>query len=332
MIIFSDLHLREDSADTVFNEVLPGIEAAALERNDREIVCLGDFWHIRYRVPVDLQNAVSAVLWNWNRKSLKLRLLPGNHDQINVAGENALEVFGEYQNVNVYTMPTWDKDGFWIPYRQDPKDVENTLQNSKSMPEYPRILFMHHGIRGALMNDNRQDTEGLPIGMFSGFQKILCGHYHKRQNIGRDLFYIGSPYQTKADEANQDKGFAVWKDGKLEFVNKRWGKRYHIVEVASYKSGPVPLPADVDPARDEVRVTTKLGVNPEAVGRALVAMGVTEHVITPEVEPSENRLQVVPNANLAQFARAYVAEKAVGPEGEADRLWRVFQEITGVAS
>jgi DNA repair exonuclease SbcCD nuclease subunit len=342
MIIFSDLHLCEDSADTVFNEVLPGIELAALERKDWEIAFLGDFWHIRYRVPVLLQNMVGSVFWRWRKAGLTVRLLPGNHDQVDIDGENALEVFDEYEGVRVYSTPMWDKDGFWIPYRQNPKDIEEALLNSADakkraevsgkLPTIPQVLFLHHGIRGAMMNENRQDTEGLPIGMFKEFQKILCGHYHKRQNVGKNLYYIGSPYQTKVDEANQEKGFAVWKDGKLEYVTRQWGKRYHIVEVANYRSGPVPLPADVDLKRDEVRVTTKLGVNPEAVGRALAEMGVREHVVTPEVAPMENRLQVQPNANLTEFARAYVAEKAKGPEGEADRLWRVFQEITGVAS
>jgi len=332
MILFSDLHLCEDSADTVFNEVLPCLEAATVKYQDSELACLGDFWHVRYKVPVVLQNQVHSWLFGLRIRGITLRLLPGNHDQVNVAGENALQVFQGLKGVSIYTEAAWDKDGFWIPYRQDLKVIENILQNSKCEPGSPMVLFIHHGIRGAMMNGNKLDTEGLSVGLLSQFQKIFCGHYHRRQYFGKNLLYVGSPYQTKADETGQEKGFTVWKRDSnfLENVTARWGKRYHNIVVSAYKQGDIPLDLSaVDIKRDEVRVLTKVGVNAEKVGKALINMGVLSHIVTPEVESSENRLLVGANATLTQFARAYVGEKAVGAEGEADNLWRVFEEIAG---
>lgn len=336
MIIFSDLHLKEETADTVFHEVLPGLLKAAEEHNDPDLVCLGDWWHIRYRVPVVLQNKVHAWLreltqhsvggWAVNRRPLNLRLLPGNHDQVDAAGENALQVFEGIPNVYVYSQPTQDADGVWIPYRKNPADIEAAL--ARFPVKQGTTLFLHHGIRGAWMNDNRQDTEGLPIGMFQGWGKIWCGHYHKRQNVGRNLFYVGSPYQTNASEAGQPKGYTVVRGDQFQHVTTEWGKRYYIFELD--KAG---LP-DLTGVRqgDEVRITTKRGVKAEKIGAAMADMGYLNVVVTPEVEFTENRLAVGPQASLPQFARAYVAEKVSGPEGAADRYWRVFQEITGVAS
>jgi hypothetical protein len=328
VILFSDLHLTEDSADTVFNEVLPGIEQAALA-DDRDIGFLGDWWHIRYKVSVALLNRTHEWLLGLLDKQIHLRLLPGNHDQINVAGENALDVFGGLPHVKVYSIPQWDGDGLWIPYRQDPKDIEKALATPGGSKG---VLFMHHGVRGAMQNDQVQNTEGLPVGAFSQFGCIWCGHYHMRQNVGKTLCYVGSPYQTRANEAGQNKGYTILHGNTFQHVTTRWGKRYHMLELDNYRSGKLPLPDGIDLARDEIRIKTKAGVNPEAVGKALVKLGSINHVVTPEVEAGDQRLPVAAGAGLQDFVKAYVAKHAVGDESEAPRLMRVFDEIVGVRS
>ena len=113
MIVFSDLHLREETADTVFNEVLKGLVVALSVENDKTLVCLGDFWHLRYQVSVHLQNQVLSVFQWLNRLGVSVHLLPGNHDQINVQGENALDIFSPLPNVTVYSTPKWTKYGLW---------------------------------------------------------------------------------------------------------------------------------------------------------------------------------------------------------------------------
>lgn len=321
MIIFSDLHLREETADVVFGQVLPGIQAAALERRDFNVVCLGDWWHVRHKVPVTLLNKVHEVLSRWAAIGISVRLLPGNHDQVDLAGENALQVFRDIDGVQVYSVPTHDPDGFWIPYRKDPSEIAQALSGDQS--KQGTTLFLHHGVQGALMNDAQADVEGLPIGMFQGYGTILCGHYHKRQNVGRSLFYIGSPYQTNAGEAGQDKGFAVWDGKRLEYVTTQWGKRYHLLTAEMGKSLDL---AQVRPG-DEVRVVARAGVRAEIVHASLAGLGV-DSVVTEEVETPAARLAVAANASLSEFARAYVAQRV--DEDEGDQLMRMFAEISGV--
>lgn len=328
MIIFSDLHLSEDSAETVFGQVLPGVTAAAVQ-DGGNLACLGDFWHVRYRVPVALQNQVHRWLMLLRQAGVTLRLLPGNHDQINEGGENALEVFTGLSNVHVYTEPTLDAYGYWVPYRKLATDIEAALNVVQSNGKSVRggTLFMHHGIQGAKMNDAKVDTEGLPITMFHGYTMVLCGHYHKQQNVGRTLFYVGSPYQVKADESGQPKGYVKWDGRKVQYVQTQWGKRYFNLVMESPAQQ---LDLSMIKPGDEVRVTTKAGVNPELVGRMLQNSGITNHVVMPEVEAPQSRLKVGANATLIDYARAYVGERASGQD--ADRLWRVFQDITGAQS
>jgi DNA repair exonuclease SbcCD nuclease subunit len=306
MIIFSDLHLHEDSEETVLNQVLPGIYDAAIEREETDIACLGDVLHFRYMVEARLQNRLKDEFHRWVDAGLNLRILPGNHDLYDLEGRNALELFDEIEGVKVYTEAKIDRDGFWIPYRRDSEYVTESVRYFwESHLKDKRVCFMHNGLQGALMNDSFKDTEGVQLDTFDGFETVLLGHYHKRQTICRGktmAHYIGSPYQTRADEAGQPKGFAIWDGKKLEYVDTQWGKRYHRLSLDS----PDDLQVDDFESGDDVRVTTAVGVDPSVVSEKLIKAGVQNHTVTPDVEPVQTRLEVPENADLLAYTQAYV--------------------------
>jgi len=326
MLIFSDLHLREDSADVVLGEVLPGILDACVKAGESVLACLGDFYHFRYRIDVRIQNEVRAWLQRVARAGISVHLLPGNHDQVDFIGRNALEVFADYTNVRVYTEPTWTEVGLWIPYRKDPNDIAKALAlpAPQGFQSAPRVLFMHHGVRGAFMSNTMLDTEGLPLEWFQSWSRVLCGHYHKRQDLGQ-LTYIGSPWQTKADEAGQPKGFAFWNGRELKFEDKRWGPRYADLEV-----GPGAMELALKYAgsygpRDIVRIRTAPGIDPGAVGAAFAAKGATV-VVTPEVVIAEARIQLPESSSLADYAAKYV--ELTPTSLDKTKLMAVFKELT----
>lgn len=329
MIITADLHLREESADTVLREVLPGIFQACLDSNDRDVAILGDLLHFRYKIDARIQNAVKDELKRWVMAGIKVRILPGNHDQYEVSGRNALELFAEIPGVAVYSVPTWDADGLWIPYRKDPAAVRAAL----ATPVDPGLLmeghalFMHHGIKGAWMNDNVQDREGLELAELQTekWQSILCGHYHKHQKVGANLWYIGSPWQTSPHEAGQAKGFVVWNGTVPVLVERQWGPRFHRFELQAGQSLDL---RGVHP-RDEVRIKT-VGPGAEAaaavVGKQLVEAGLTRHVVTPDVAPMQARLAVPAGATLEHYAQAYVAQTET--DLDKARLMAVYRELS----
>lgn len=330
MIIFSDLHLQESTEDVVFGEVLPGIEAAA-EANDGHIAFLGDWWHIRYNVSVRLFNRVLDTLRRWSAKDFAVDLLPGNHDQVDIEGRNALEAMGQIPRVMVYTEPTWTPTGLWVPYRKFNDDVRRAIAtpcppgwDEPVAGRHPqRILWIHHGVQGALMNECRANTEGLPVAEFGKFQHVFCGHYHKRQQLSH-VTYIGSPYQVSANEAGQDKGYAIYDEAGFRFVNMNWGRRIFTVEWDG--SGKFQLPDGVT-ERDEVRVKT-LGPdaqkNAEKAGKLLAKAGVAS-VVTPEVQTMQARLQVANTNSLAEYVQAYVDQ--VPTELDRARLMQAFKYI-----
>lgn len=313
MIIFSDVHLKEESEETVFGQVLPGLFNAAKERGEKEMVCLGDLFHFRYKVDARIQNLLKDEFRRWVDAELDIRILVGNHDQYDLEGRNVLELFHEMNHVRVYSEAGWDGDGMWIPYRKDPAYIEWAIKrfhgNSMNL-EGKRVCFMHNGLTGALMNDHfKNDIEGVAVDAFHGFDTVLCGHYHKRQTIFNETSgsnvvasYVGSPYQTRADESGQEKGYAVWDGKRLEYVNTRWGKRYHRIALSDGDA----LELEGIDAGDDVRVSTAVGVDSTDVAAQLIEAGIRTHTVTPDVEPLQVRLDVPENADLDAYARAYV--------------------------
>lgn len=320
MIVFADLHLKEDTEKTVFEQVLPGLFAAVSTDSDRVLACLGDFFHLRYRVPVHLLNRTAKFLEALEKANIKLIFLPGNHDQVNVDGENALEVFQRYRNVEVISKPAWNQYGFWIPYRKRSEDIAAALEYGHNTQQgRPPVLWMHHGVQGASIAPGHRDTASLPPETFRKWV-VLCGHYHIRQQLAT-VRYIGSPYQTKADEAGQDKGYAIWSPTsyQLNWVTMLWGKRYHnlglvdgVVDLSSVKPG------------DEVRVSTGSGVDTVALSKSLQDAGVS-FVVTPQVEQSIARLAVTEKAGVYDFAKAYVEQ--FGGDLDQDKLLALYRSF-----
>lgn len=326
-LVFSDVHLNEDSADVVLGKILPNIRQEALRRGINQLAMLGDLWHVRYRVDVRIQNALRDELKQWESAGLDLRILPGNHDQVDRAGRNALEVFDDLRKVRVYTEPTADGDGVWVPYRKRGEDVVQILETlaPRAMNlEGRRVCWAHVAVQGAYMNDTHFDSDGLPVSVFQHFDRVLMGHYHKRQSLTYEnttLWYVGSVREVTASEAGQDKGFAIWDGDQLEFVATDWAPRIHRIEL---KKGQQFDPSRIRPG-DDVRVTVDPEIDIETLGKYLEQLNV-RHTITPAVEVTQSRLDVGDSATIAQYAKAYV-ERVAPEHADKARLMDVFRTI-----
>lgn len=305
MILFSDLHLKPESAETCF-EVLDAVLQLACA-SDRCVAFLGDFWHVRYALPVDLLNRVSDELERWLAEDVDIHLLPGNHDQIDVHGQHALEVL-ERPGVAVYTQPTENELGLWLPYRKDIATLLAAVESSTA-----KRAFVHHGLIGAQMNSGvvAGAADGVPPAAFQKFQNAFFGHWHRHQTIA-NCTYVGSPWQTSMGEAGQVKGVIDLDvaTGAWKFVPLVLGKRFWKGDATKARKGDlVSLPADADRS---------------LVGQ-LQNAGVDVIVEPPKVETT-TRLGLGKGADLREYAARYVDAQA----GELDkqRLMALFDEVT----
>ena len=78
-LAFSDLHVKDSSMDTC-EIVLRNIHDEAL-KNNAGIIFLGDFWHVRGSLSVELLNRVLRCFSEWTQPVI---LIPGNHDQVDI--------------------------------------------------------------------------------------------------------------------------------------------------------------------------------------------------------------------------------------------------------
>lgn len=317
MIVFSDLHLRDKSANTVFGQVFPGlIEAVERYSATRMLVCLGDFYHVRYKIDVYLQNEVVKFFNILKNIGIQVILLPGNHDQINEQGENALAVFDELSNVAVINTPVINDYGHWVPYRKNINEILDFLKYCYRNPNKissKKIIYMHHGIQGAKMNSSLVDDSGIGVNYFRNWM-VLSGHYHMRQQIGDNIFYIGSPYQVDAGEAGQVKGFCRLDlvKGKLRYYDTVWGERYFNTLSNEVSKG------------DVVKIKAPEGVNLEEYRKSLAIPEGVHCIIEPTIAQT-SRLSVSSNATFLDYVVGYVH----GHKGVLDtqELLNLFGEI-----
>ena len=205
-IIFSDLHVKSTSIETC-EEVLALVHEEALKKQ-AGIMFLGDFWHVRGNLDVELLNRVLRSLGKWTQPVI---MIPGNHDQVTLGGavhslEPLLYAFKSEQ-IFMISEPVVCMGALWVPYRRDPLLMKSILKAGGECSDVTTV-YCHADVKGAYMNDGMRSKEGLEISSFPANLPIYSGHFHKPHTMtkGRSsIRYVGSPYQTSLSEASQDK-------------------------------------------------------------------------------------------------------------------------------
>lgn len=308
MLLTADLHLRPESEETVF-AVFDALEEEAKRLGDDDLVILGDLYHLRYQVPIALQNRLVERLRAWPGD---VTLLPGNHDQCDEAGRNALEVLGHIYNIHVYNEPVVYPEGCWLPYRKQIAEYQPFLKKAKK--DKVKVGFCHHGLVGAMMNSHKVagEGDGIPPAWFANFDVVFFGHWHRHQQIG-NCVYVGSPWQTRADEADQEKGFVYFDGEHWSFHPLRVGRSYHRI----------PTDGGLHYVQPGDKVI--LSVGQEALAEEARQLG-AEVVLEKPTEKFEARFALPSGAGARDYAEAYVKER--GGDLDPKLLMQVFDEIT----
>jgi DNA repair exonuclease SbcCD nuclease subunit len=321
LLLFSDLHLRPESQETCF-QILDDVLITATHLGVGAIGFLGDFFHLRYQVPVHLVNWVALWVERVKKAGKELILLPGNHDMINDQGENALQVFTEW-GACVYSEPTIDKWGAWLPYRRDPSVVREqlTVLAKSSVVR----LFAHIPVQGARMNNLLLSQDGvLPVDL-GGFKRVYLGHFHGRQYfLGGAVRYVGSPWQTRADEAGQQKGYELLVgDEDPKFIPRIFGPRYHVIQGETQEQCLASL-AQLNPSSQDiikVRAPTNVLSSLSHLNGKVVGVATDEEVPKP-------RYGLELGSSLRSYAEAYATNKGLAVASLQD-LMSAFDVLAG---
>ena len=312
MILTADWHLRPETADTIW-QLMDLLEDRAFLDGDRMVFHLGDLYHVRYQVPVALQNdLVDKLKSAGDRKGIEYHILPGNHDQVDVAGRNALEVLDHLPNVHVHSDPTvlgGREPIALFPFRRDLRAYEQTIQEAPD----GCLAFCHHGIEGAMMNSHvvAGEGDGIKPAWFKKFGTVFLGHWHRHQQVA-NCVYVGSPWQTRADEAGQAKGYV-----QLDLETQAW--KFHEVRV-----GPRHFKGDFDVG--EVKEGDKVYTDDPEVAETLRKSGAIVTLDKP-TESFAPRFALPAGATTRAYAEKYVAER--GGDLDPAQLMAVFDEVAG---
>lgn len=335
MIIFSDLHLEPKSAETAL-EVLRRIPDVCRARKDKHVAFLGDFWMVRHTLPVKLALDARDIMRSWFTSGAvdRFDVLVGNHDQIDLDGRNALEVFDDLgHGTVVHTEPGWTPAGFWLPYRHTHDEIREILRAATATARNePPVLFAHIGLLGAWMNNTKRDDFGFPASEIVdlGFKRVFCGHYHRHNMVQKGVLYVGSPYQVSYAEADQEKGVLSWDGQRSEFIPWEVGARHYKVVFDADHPAALEMPR-VRPG-DKLWVVVKgqmAGAAQKAVQDNLTALGITPARIDVDLQPelAAARIDIRPEETRAQLAARYVAAQDI-PEDYRALLLTTLATVT----
>ena len=213
-VMFTDLHCAPSTLDTCL-EVLEHVHQLAVER-DAGILFLGDFWHHRGTIRVDILNSVLTALESWTQPMV---MIPGNHDQVTLGGHNhGLTPLQHAYRCNdtriagplIFSYPTLFGQALFVPHLRDNAIMESLLKSQASKDS--TAIFCHADVTGASMNDLIVSQGGVLPRFFPPDIPIYSGHFHMPHMVTKSqvsIEYAGSPYETSLSEAHQDKHLLV---------------------------------------------------------------------------------------------------------------------------
>jgi exonuclease SbcD len=175
------------------------------------------------------------------RPSLKILLLPGNHDSPSRLGfgrelftELGIHIAGDPESSSDPVTVTQNCAFFLLPFLSPgslraPSEEGEPIRSQKRLAEEAArrleegrrraaasgpvmtVLGAHLFSLGGLESESERvflgAAEQVDVGLFSDFDYLALGHLHRFQQVGPNAWYSGSPLAYSFDEADQEKVF-----------------------------------------------------------------------------------------------------------------------------
>lgn len=230
-LIFSDLHFHEHSTyyETKDPYVFVNIELDVLKQIEKyiwdqdifNVFILGDLFNQK-DAPVWYISKLQGIFYSWSkiRNLQNIVLLRGtpSHDG---NGKNYLgNLFRCLPKVKVVTVPlVFESFIPGNPVLMIPSCPQRELIDALKQYPKPKILMMHDAIKGVKIADYQLNIkEFIDVKHFNRFKYVFSGHIHKYQKLGKNIYYVGSPYRITFAEKNDPKGFIHLTNDGPEFI------------------------------------------------------------------------------------------------------------------
>ena len=212
------------------------------------VIHMGDVFDVRKGIDYwSLDWAKRVVFQPLLDRKIDTRIIVGNHDifykqslKINSPALNLTE----FSNIQIYSEPqTVSVKGhelFFIPWICE-ENADQFIEQRDATKA--KVAMGHLEIAGFYANATYQVQHGLDAGIFSQFDQVFSGHYHKRNSSG-NISYLGNPYQMFWNDEGETRGFHIYDldTGELEFIpnpncmfNKIFYKEGMLIKPAKYR-------------------------------------------------------------------------------------------------
>jgi DNA repair exonuclease SbcCD nuclease subunit len=181
-----------------------------IENNIDTIIHLGDFFDNRKTVNFEtLRHAKECFINPLKEYNIYLNLLVGNHDSYYKSNGDLTStklLFNEEPNIYVFDKLIHVNIGGrsmlmvpWIfPIQKE--EITETIKLSSD-----DVCCGHFEMLGVIQHGNRVSKKGIDTGIFSHFDHVFSGHFHKKSQ-----YYVGCPYQMTWNDYGDDKRIVIY--------------------------------------------------------------------------------------------------------------------------
>ncbi len=227
--IITDTHFGIRKGNQVFHDYFEKFYRETFfpaldEQGITTVMHLGDCFDVRKGIDYwSLDWAKRVFFTPLRERGIKVHLIVGNHDifykqslSINSPGLN----LQEYDNVTVYSSPgTFTISGtpvFMVPWicESNANEFAEELAYSEA-----KVCMGHLELAGFYANKDYQCQHGTDAKIFSNFDRVFSGHFHKKNSSG-NITYLGNPYQLYWNDEGDTRGFHIFdlETHELEFI------------------------------------------------------------------------------------------------------------------
>lgn len=208
-----NLHLFSQFQDKLFTFI------ESNKSRIKTIVILGDVLHTMNIINTHCLNAAIQFFKRLDLMDIKIMILVGNHDYIGpnefLTKNHWMNAISEFhpQNITIIDSVVVYEGNVYMPYVPIGRFAEalSTLDVSNT-----KFIFCHQEFLGARYEFGNVTSEH---GDTWDTNIIISGHIHKRQWVKKNIYYTGTPYQTRFNE-EPDKTVAMIKeDGEITEVS-----------------------------------------------------------------------------------------------------------------
>lgn len=261
ILFVADIHFGVGNRLNDILWAMKSVREYAKNNQVEHVFILGDLFHDRVKITID----VGCAVYDFFKETKDIygqqwHALLGNHDIFmrNSWEINSNKFLSDVLNVfNDVSLIKIESQRFWIVPFIHFEDVYMKLMNEIYKQHQPGdVLLTHVGVHNATLNECFLIKHWSVVDFTnSPFDRIFAGHFHCHQQVGTNMWYVGSPIPFKFDEGVVAHGF-------IEFdLNTRDHKFIDIFKTSTIPNPPPDFPTITDESLDDIESLPIAGNN-----------------------------------------------------------------------